>query len=198
MNSDIKQYPIYERNGRGLFPLEKRYLEKLKEWRNTQMAILRQWKPLTDMDQEKWFERISERKDEVLFSILVSEEIGDERLIGYCGLVNIDYISRRGEVSFLVEPSRVSNRELYKDDFTAVLRMLCAYAFCQLNLNKIYTETYVFRKDHIHILEEFGFEKDGILREHQYKNGRYYDSVIHSVIRARYIAKYGEQSNVER
>ena len=100
MNSDIKQYLIYERDGRGLFPLEKRHLEKLKEWRNTQMAILRQWKSLTDMDQEKWFEGISERKDEVLFSILVFEESGDERFIGYCGLVNIDYINRRGEVSF--------------------------------------------------------------------------------------------------
>ena len=41
-------YPLYDFNGKLFFPMEKQLLEKIKEWRNAQMEILRQWKPLTD------------------------------------------------------------------------------------------------------------------------------------------------------
>lgn len=192
-----RQHLIFEFNGRRFFPLEKPHLEKLREWRNAQMNVLRQWKPLTDHNQEKWFQEISEAVNQVVFSIVTFDKDGNERFIGYSGLVYIDHINKRAEISFLVDPERASKRGIYKEDFTAALRALCEYGFNQLNLNKIFAETFEFRKYHIEILEKFGFKRDGVLREHQYVNGKYWDSIIHSILKSEFLEKYGEE-NVEK
>ena len=161
------------------------------------MNVLRQWKPLTDHNQEKWFQEVSTAINQVVFSIVIFDKGNNEEFIGYCGLVHIDHINKRAELSFLIEPERTSKREVYQEDFTAALRVLCEYGFNQLNFNKIFTETFSFRKYQIEILEKFGFRKDGILREHQYVNGKYWDSIIHSMLRSEFLEKYGEK-NVEK
>lgn len=174
---------LYEFNGRYLCPLEKEFLPKLKEWRNLQIKILRQFKPLTDYDQEKWFEKLSDDENQVLFGIVTfNEKNGRKVLVGYCGITNIDFKNRRGEIAFLVSPDRVNDEEMYREDFLSTLYMLCKYGFEELNLNKLFTETFSFRKKHMEILEESGFKSNGILRSHHFTNGQYCDSVIHSLL----------------
>lgn len=179
--SKIKAF--YEFNGRYLCPIEKEFLPKLKEWRNLQIKLLRQFKPLTSYDQEKWFEKLSEDENQVLFGIVTLSEKGEKKvLIGYCGITYIDFKNRRGEISFLVDSDRVNDEKLYKEDFLSTLYMLCKYGFEELNLNKLFTETFSFRKSTIEILEEFGFNRDGILRSHHFTCGQYYDSIVHSLL----------------
>jgi len=174
---------LHEFNGRYLCPLEKSYLPKLKKWRNLQIQVIRQFKPLTDYDQEKWFEKLSEDESQILFGIIIlDEESEEEVLIGYCGITNIDLKNRRGEISFLVSPDRANDEKLYKEDFLSTLYMLCRYGFEELNLNKLFTETFSFRKKHLDTLEQFGFNRDGILRNHHFTCGQYYDSIIHSLL----------------
>jgi len=177
----IKTNILYKYNNRYLCPLEKEHLSKLKEWRNAQMKILRQCIPLTDFHQEKWYAHLKGEKDQVLFSLMAGEP-AKLKFIGYCGITNIDFKNRRGEISFLVDPKRIINKKIYKEDFRAVLYMLCEYGFEELNLNKIFTETFDFRKDHIKILEEFGFRREGKLREQYFGNGKYFNSFIHSIL----------------
>ncbi|MDY6894123.1 MAG: GNAT family protein [Thermotogota bacterium] len=169
-------------NKRYLCSLSKEHLSKLKDWRNSQMDVLRQFEPLTDYDQEKWFQQISEDDTQVIFSIMVPDEQNNLILIGYCGITNIDFKNRRGEISFLVSPARAQDERLYREDFLSVLNMICKYGFNEINLNKLFTETFAFREYHIKILEEFGFHSDGTLREHQFTNGQYHDSLIHSIL----------------
>ena len=61
--------------------------------------------------------------------------------------------------------------------------MLTKFAFNNLNLNRIFTETYETRTDHIKILEDFVFIKEGVLREHTFKQGKVVNSLIHSILR---------------
>jgi RimJ/RimL family protein N-acetyltransferase len=173
---------LYAFNGRYLCPIEKKFLPKLKKWRNLQIKMLRQFKPLTNYDQEKWFEGLYQNENQVLFGIITFNEKGKKVLIGYCGITYIDFKNRRGEISFLVDPDRANDEKMYREDFLSILHMLCKYGFEELNLNKLFTETFSFRKKHIEILEEFGFKSDGILRSHHFTNGQYYDSVIHSLL----------------
>ncbi len=173
---------ILEADGLYLSNIEYTDLEKIKCWRNEQMSILRQWKPLTDKNQEKYWEIIANNNDSVLFSIIDE----NDSLAGYCGFTNIDYISSRGELSFLLDTALDHNGTEHDRILLAVLKMLSEYGFRQLNLNKIYTETYVYREGHIKTLEIFGMEREGILRKHVFKNGEYHDSVIHSMLRSEY------------
>jgi len=169
-------------NQRYFFPLSREDLSHIKDWRNSQMDVLRQWRPLSDLNQENWYRVVSEDDHQVIFSIKERNSDTSTKLIGYCGITNIDYINRRGEISFLVDPSRTEDIDLYRLDLSAVLNFLCLYGFDSLNLHKLFTETFDFRVDHINILEEFGMHRDGIIREHQYTNGKYNNSVIRSIL----------------
>jgi len=170
-------------NQRYFFPLSKEDLSLIKDWRNSQIEILRQWKPLLDWDQENWYRVVSEDDHQVIFSIK-EHDCDNIKTIGYCGITNIDYINRRGEISFLVNPSRADNVDLYRLDFFAALNYLCKYGFDELNLHKLFTETFDLRIDHIDILEEFGMHRDGIIREHQYIKGKYHNSIVHSILQS--------------
>ena len=105
-----------------------------------------------------------------------------DNLIGYGGLVHISWEDKRAEVSFLLNPERMENFELYKKDFTHYLSLIKNLSLKQLKLNKLFSETYAFRERHISILEEAGFKKEGIMKEHIILNGRPIDSIIHGII----------------
>jgi len=179
---------LYKYDDRYLCPLEKEYLLELKRWRNVQMKILRQFKPLTNFHQEKWYAHLKNDKSQVLFALMAGN-LKKLKFIGYCGITNTDFKNRRGEISFLVDPRRSKRKKIYQKDFLAVLNMLCEYGFKELNLNKLFTETFEFWRDHIKILEEFGFQKEGELREQYFGGGKYFNSVIHSILLSEWKAK---------
>jgi len=172
---------IYEFDGRYFGPLEKEHIYKLKSWRNSQMKILRQYTPLSNFHQKDWYTYIKKDPNQVLFSIMIKKN-NKLKLIGYCGITNIDFKNRRGEISFLVDPRRSENSVRCKKDFFSSLRMLCEYGFEELNLNRIFTETYNFRKLYIKILEKFGFKLEGELREQYFTESKYYNAQIHSIL----------------
>ena len=154
---------MYDFNGRYLCPIEKQYLPHLKKWRNLQIDVLRQLRPLTDADQEKWFENLQIDQKQVIFSLLIFDKNSKQpTLIGYCGLTNIDLKNRVAEVSFLVDPDRAADEKTYYDDFLSVLTMLSRYGFEELGLNKLFTETFAFRVTHMQILDEFGLKRYGV------------------------------------
>ena len=172
---------VDKERGRCLSPLDYSDLDKIREWRNSQMSILRQTFPLTELNQDKWYDTISFSDNQAMFA-LVEKKDGKPCLIGYCGLVNIALTSRHAELSFIVDPQRVSDETLYRQDFESALEMLCRFGFCELNLHRIYTETYAFREDHLRILETFGFQREGILRQHYFANGSFHDSIINAML----------------
>lgn len=168
---------LYQYNNRSLVPLKREHIFKLKQWRNAQMNTLRQSELLTDSDQEKWYSSLERDKTQSLFALMV-----DNQFVGYCGLTYIDHKNKRAEVSFLVETNRSKQKQIYREDFLTVLYMLCKYGFEELNLNKLFTETFDFRREHIKILEDFGLFKEGELREDCFCRGKYFNSFIHSIL----------------
>ena len=52
-----------------------------------------------------------------------------------------------------------------------------------MKFNRVFTETFAFRTFHISILEENGYMKEGILRNHILESGKFYDSIIHGMIK---------------
>lgn len=154
-------------------------LEKIKLWRNSQMDFLRQFKPLTSKNQEQWWNDITNDEKSVIFSII---SFNDDEIIGYCGLTNIHLLYSHAEISFITKEMEPTSAK-YRIIFLEVLKMLAKFAFDNLNLNRIFTETYETRTDHIKILEDFGFIKEGVMREHVFKQGKFVNCIIHSVLR---------------
>ncbi|MCM8810937.1 MAG: GNAT family N-acetyltransferase [Candidatus Omnitrophica bacterium] len=161
----------------------------IKDWRNAQILILRQNKPLTEPEQIEYYNQVvipsfSQAKPSIiLFSFLKKE-----MCIGYGGLVHIDWSNKRAELSFLLNPERVKDKNLYEVEFTIFIKLIKEIAFKELKLNKVYTETFDlnFRSHHISILEKNGFTFEGRLRQHIYKENKFIDSLIHSILGEEY------------
>ena len=163
-----------------LVPLREEDMELIMKWRNEQIDVLRQKKPLTKDQQHNYFNQVvmksfsDDKPDCVLFSFLINSVC-----IGYGGLVHIDRKSKTAELSFLVDTNHYTNKNLYKSDFNSFLTLISEIVFEELKLKKLFTETYDFRLHHIEILEKFGFKEEKRIKNSVEINGKNVDSVFH-------------------
>jgi RimJ/RimL family protein N-acetyltransferase len=122
---------------------------------------------------EKLF--VQEQPAQILWSVLENDE-----LIGYGGLVHIDWESRNAEISFLTETSRARNKDQFVNDWKNYLALLKEIADSDLMFVKIYTYAYDLRPHLFSVLEDSGFVKEATLHNNISVNGNWYDVVIHS------------------
>jgi len=165
-------------------------LLKIKKWRNEQISVLRQSTILSDEDQINYYENFikpsyTDKKTKIiLFSFLL-----DGECIGYGGLTNIHWEDKRTELSFLVSTDRTKDAKLYESDFKNFIELIKIVAFDDLQLNRIFTETYDLRDLHISILEKCGFQLEGRMRQHVRIDNNYVDSLLHGIIKQDYEIK---------
>lgn len=93
--------------------------------------------------------------------------------VGMVELVEIDHLHRRAEFLVMIAPHFQG-----KGFAKAATNMAINYAFRGLNLYKIYLLVDVDNIPAIHIYESFGFQREGVLVDEYFSDGRY-----HSVIR---------------
>ena len=175
---------IYQNGDYILEAVQPEQIEKIRQWRNDQMDILRQSKPISKEEQIQyyenyvWPEMYKNKPDKILFSLKSNGE-----LIGYGGLVNISWEHLRGEMSFLLDSNRANNNGTYHSDMSSFIYLNKEICLNQLAFNRLFTETFEFRHTHIDILKENGFILEGRMRQHIKFNNEYSDSLIHSIVR---------------
>ena len=157
----------------------------IMKWRNEQIYHLRQARPLTEDDQQRYFDNVvsklydNPKPDQILFSYLEKGVC-----IGYGGLVHINWIDRNGEISFIMDTQLES--EHFAEHWSNYLTMLKAVAFDDLGLHKIYTYAFDLRPHLYTMLEANGYKREATLKEHCLFNGEYKDVVLHSLWNDRY------------
>ena len=162
--------------------------ECIRKWRNDQITALRQKKPLSEKEQAKYFNEIvksqfhQEQPDQILLRFTLENE-----LIGYGGLVHLNWEDKRAEVSFLLESERTKDLTLYERECKVFMNLLKICAFTVLGLNKISTEAYSHREFHVNALEAAGFAREGVLRKHVQIDGVWIDSVLASCLKSEYL-----------
>lgn len=159
------------------------HIEPIRLWRNAQMDILRQNKPIQKKEQieyfekEVWSQKGQPYRDKELFSVII-----DNSLLGYGGITNISSQNFRGEISFLLDPKISEDDVHYSVLFLEFLKLIEEFAIKELKIHKLFTETYAFRSKHILALEKFGFKLEGILSDHIFIKDKFIDSLIHGKI----------------
>lgn len=66
---------------------------------------------------------------------------------------------------------------------TDATRLIVSYGFDQLGLYRIYAGVFDFNKASQRVLEKAGFQLEAIMRKAAYKNGRFLDEYLYSIIR---------------
>lgn len=151
----------------------------IMKWRNEQIYHLRQNKPLTEEEQDNYFDTIiadlfaMEQPNQILFSFLEGD-----KCIGYGGLVHINWQDKNAEISFIMDT------DLEKDNFEfhwkVFLVLIEQVAFKELGLSKIYTYALDLRPKLYNILKKCNYNFEARLSQHVLFNNKYIDVVLHS------------------
>lgn len=164
-----------------LVPIRDEDKYEIMNWRNAQLDVLRQQTPLTKEQQEHYFKTVvaslfdKEQPEQILFSFLENNE-----LIGYGGLVHIDWTSKTAEVSFLTQTSRNISKHQFVSDWENYLTLLKKIAKDHLHFKSIFTYAYDIRPDLYIALAHSGFIETKRYRNHVKINNEMKDVVIHS------------------
>ncbi len=164
-----------------LVPIRDQDKYDILKWRNEQIEILRQEKPLTQIDQEEYFKNVVDRLFEQDFpSQFLFSFLENSKLIGYGGLVHIDWIKKTAEISFLTETSRNTTKELFVNDWKEFLVLLKQIAGEYLNFSLIYTFAYDIRPALYIALHASGFSETKRIKNEVKIGSKFHDVVIHS------------------
>jgi len=166
-----------------LTSIEKSDLSQLKIWRNNPdfRKNFREYRELNDEMQNNWFDKfVVNDRNTIMFSI---RSIENYELLGCCGLCYINWVNRYADLSFYI-----GKDNLYVDDKYALdaVDVLLKYGFNELGLNKVWTEIYEFDSLKIEFLQKYGFKRDGQLRENYFYDGKWWDSIIFSLLKREY------------
>ena len=172
-----------DRDGYKFDLLARADIETLRGFRNAQMEVLRQTRVITQVGQQQWFANHVEpaHAAEKPLQLLIGIHC-DAAFIGYGGLTNLNWDAGRAEVSFLVDPERAADPDVYRRDMTAFLAFLADWSFGTLGLHRLFAETYVFRDFHISLLEGAGYRLEGRLRQHVMTPDGLGDSLVHGLL----------------
>lgn len=169
----------FYKEGYTLVPIriEDRYA--IMKWRNEQIYHLRQNKPLTESDQDAYFQNVvvklfdQARPKQILFSYLKNDNC-----IGYGGLVHINWKDKNAEVSFLMDTSLEEKH--FEFHWTTYLSLIEQVAFEELALHKIFTYAFDLRARLYTALSNRNFVKEAQLKDHASFEGNYVDVLIHA------------------
>jgi len=99
------------------------------------------------------------------------------KLIGTCAYSSWHRKHRRAEIGAAI------HRDYWnKGIMTELMPPFLEYGFNNLNLHRIEADVDPENKPAIHLLEKFGFQREGRLRERFLFDGKYQDSVIYSLL----------------
>lgn len=166
-----------------LVPIRDEDKYSIMEWRNKQIDILRQKELLTKEKQENYFKNVvnqlfeKEQPEQILWSFLYKDE-----LIGYGGLVHIDWDAKNAEISFILSNERNNNTNIFKTDWSNYLKIITDIAQNILHFNKIYTYAYDLRDYYFEVMYEQKFSLEARLKKHICIKEKLHDVLILSKI----------------
>ena len=162
--------------------VERTDVPKFHEWINDPEVNegLAVYLPMSMQDEEQWFERIAQQDQAEKPMAIEMSESNDWKLIGNCGVFNIEWIHRAAELGIMI-----GDKSSWDKGYgTETMQILLPHGFETLNLNRLYLRVYSTNPRAIRAYEKAGFVLEGTLREAVYKHGKYANVHIMSVLRS--------------
>ena len=163
--------------------IEREDIPRFVRWMNDPDVIqfLLMSSPLSTAMEEKWFEKQLERppyQGQILAIEVLQGQ--DWAHIGNTDLRDADPVSRTAEFGIVIGEKAFWN----KGYGTRATRLMVKHGFENLNLNRIFLTVFANNPRAIKAYQSAGFTQEGILRQGIYKNGRYQDLILMSVLRS--------------
>lgn len=108
-----------------------------------------------------------------------------DMILGLVSLVSIDYMNQSAVFNIMIGDKKNQGRGI---GFFAVKEML-NHAFNNLNLQRVELFVLEDNKRAIHLYEKSGFKYEGRKRKARYKNGKFVDLFMYSILKEEFIYK---------
>lgn len=105
--------------------------------------------------------------------------IDDGALIGTCSYKDVRWYANNTMLWLGIGPATQRGQGYGTDALKVMLR----YAFQEMNMNRVSLEVAEFNPAARRSYEKCGFQHEGTLRQHMYRDGRYWDMHIMAVLR---------------
>ena len=165
--------------------IERKDLIEINRWRNDPELIECLGAPFRyinlDVD-ERWFESYMNSRNTAVRCAIVSE---DDNILGLVSLVSIDNVNRSAELHIMIGSKENQGKGL---GTFAVIEML-NHAFYNLNLHRVCLSVLETNHRAQHLYEKIGFVREGTKRSSNYKNGKYYDMYLYSILVSEFICR---------
>jgi RimJ/RimL family protein N-acetyltransferase len=161
--------------------VEQADLPRFVEWLNDPEVRhgLSIYLPLSQIEEEQWFEKMLKHPpDEQPLAIEIQAEDG-WALVGNSGFFELDWRNRSAELGVFIGDKSHWNQGYGTD----VMRLLLRHGFTTLNLHRIYLHVFEDNRRAIRAYEKAGFTHEGRLRQAEFRDGRYMDVLLLSVLR---------------
>jgi RimJ/RimL family protein N-acetyltransferase len=157
-------------------------LSQLRQWRNDYRVWkwCRQNDVISHFAQNQWKEKLQSDSSIRMYSIF---DVNDQG-IGACGFTSIDMLNRRAEFSLYIDPEKQGKG--YGRD---ALFTLISHGFMNLGFNSIWGESFEGNPA-MRMFKELGFMHEGIKREAYFREGKFIDAHLFSVLHSEWIKKH--------
>lgn len=127
--------------------------------------------------EKQWIEEkiLRQKSNEIVLAICLKD---DDKYIGNIYLSNIDWIKRSAKFQIIIGDKSSRAKGIGSES----LRMILKYAFEQRNMHRIYSYILDDNEASKKMHKKCGFSYEGKLRENVYKDGKYKDTVIMSIL----------------
>ena len=165
--------------------LELNDLPKLRDWRNSKFIrkATREYRLLNMINQKKWFEKIQNENPPI--SLMFGIQNNKNKLIGVCGLTYIDWKNKHAEISCYLNSVNWQKTKEARDTIHIILK----YGFEELNLHRIWAEIFSTAQENIALFNKIGFVREGILRQKLWRDGKWWNSHIYSMLSSEFNKK---------
>ena len=160
-----------------LRPLDNEDLDRCLRWINNPQitSTLTMRFPMSRAQEESWI--LSHYKDHSDLPLAIVVKDGDQH-IGNCGLHSIDYVNRSAEFGIMIG----EKGQWGKGYAPEAAQLIIDYGFKQLGMHRIFLHVYSHNERAQRAYEKVGFKHEGTLREAYFRDGRYYDDLIMSIL----------------
>jgi RimJ/RimL family protein N-acetyltransferase len=168
--------------------IEREDIPRFVRWLNDPEVIefLLMNSPLSRAVEEQWFNKqvSTPAHESQVFAIEIL--INDEWVhIGNAGLHSIEPVHLAAEFGIFIGEKSFWNKGYGRE----AARLTLKHGFDNLNLNRIYLYVYKNNPRGIKAYESVGFVKEGEMREAVYKNGRYLNVLLMSILHSEWKEK---------
>ena len=171
----------------GFRPIEERDLELMRQLRNEESTWMSLTDPhlVTERQQKLWFEKITTASDRAYFSVFRVESTYPIKVIGeFIGIIRMDEYdttNRSARIGCDVVPEK---RGIGYG--TKIFKAIMQYLFNNIGLHRLWLLVLEDNDVAIRLYKGVGFREDGLMRQAVYRDGRYKDYIVMSLLHDEY------------